>query len=35
MVKKDNRKREVFCTYIVRNGKTIYPVKSKYFHFYI
>lgn len=26
---------EVFCRYIVRNGKTIYPKNAKYFHFWV
>jgi hypothetical protein len=25
---------EVFCTYIVKNGKRIYPSKGKFFHFW-
>lgn len=31
----NENKVEVFCRYIVRNGKKIYPVKSKYFHFWV
>gem|GEM_PF-7113592 len=27
--------RLVFCRYIIRNGKTIYPVKAKYFRFWV
>ena len=27
--------REVFCRYITRNGKRIYPKKAKMFHFYV
>lgn len=27
--------REVFCRYITRNGKRIYPKNAKVFHFYI
>jgi len=26
---------EVFCRYIVRNGKRIYPKNAKYFHFWV
>lgn len=26
---------EVFTRYITRNGRRIYPRKSKYFHFYV
>ncbi len=26
---------EVFCTYIVRNGVTIYPKNARYFHFWV
>lgn len=26
---------EVFARYITRNGKTIYPKNSKYFHFWV
>ena len=25
---------EVFCKYVVRNGKIIYPKKAKFFHFW-
>ena len=25
--------REIFCRYIIRNGKKIYPKKAKVFHF--
>jgi hypothetical protein len=25
---------EVFCRYIVRNGKVIYPRNAEYFHFW-
>lgn len=28
-------KREIFCRYITRNGKRIYPKRGKYFHFYV
>ena len=27
--------REIFCKYITKNGKVIYPKKSKYFHFFV
>jgi hypothetical protein len=27
--------REVFCRYIVRNGKIIYPKNGKVFHFFV
>lgn len=27
--------REVFCPYVIRNGKIIYPKKAKVFHFYV
>ncbi len=27
--------REVFCRYIIRNGKIMYPKKAKVFHFYV
>lgn len=27
--------REVFCRYIVRNGKRIYPKRAKVFHFFV
>jgi Zn/Cd-binding protein ZinT len=27
--------REVFCRYIRRNGKIIYPKKAKAFHFFV
>ena len=27
--------REVFCRYIIRNGKKIYPKKAKVFHFFV
>lgn len=26
---------EIFCRYIIRKGKTIFPKKSKFFHFWI
>lgn len=26
---------EVFCRFIRKNGKIIYPKRSKYFHFFI
>ena len=28
-------KKEIFCRYIIRNGKKIYPKRSKLFHFWI
>lgn len=27
--------REVFCPYVIRKGKVIYPKKAKVFHFYV
>ena len=27
--------KEVFCRYIRKNGKTIYPSKGQFFHFYV
>jgi hypothetical protein len=27
--------REIFCRYIIRNGKVIYPKNAKVFHFYV
>jgi hypothetical protein len=27
--------REVFCRYIVRNGKRIYPKNARFFHFFV
>jgi len=27
--------REVFCRYVIRNGKIIYPKKAKVFHFFV
>lgn len=26
---------EVFCRYITRNGKRIYPKSAKFFHFWV
>jgi len=26
---------EIFCRYVIRNGKIIYPRKAKVFHFYV
>ena len=26
---------EVFCRYIVKHGKTIYPTNAKFFHFWV
>ena len=26
---------EVFCTFIRKNGKVIYPKHGKYFHFFV
>lgn len=28
-------KREIFCRYVIRNGKTIYPKNKEFFHFFI
>ena len=33
--KKPEGYREIFCRYIIRNGKKIYPKKAKVFHFYV
>ncbi len=30
-----NNVSEVFCRYIVRKGKKIYPKKARFFHFYV
>lgn len=30
-----NGKVEIFCRYIVRNGKKIYPKKGEFFHFWV
>ncbi|GEM_PF-2390154 len=30
-----NSKREVFCRYIRKNGKVIYPKNATYFHFLV
>ena len=27
--------REVFCRYVVRNGKRIYPKNARFFHFFV
>lgn len=27
--------KEIFCAYIVKNGKRIYPKKGKLFHFWV
>jgi len=27
--------REIFCRYIRKNGKIIYPKKAKFFHFFV
>jgi hypothetical protein len=27
--------REVFCRYVIRNGKIIYPKKARVFHFFV
>ena len=27
--------KEVFCRYIIKNGRVIYPTNSKFFHFYV
>ncbi len=27
--------REVFCRYVVRNGKIIFPKRAKVFHFFV
>lgn len=28
-------KREVFCKFVVRNGKKIYPKNGRVFHFFV
>lgn len=28
-------KKEIYCRYIRKNGKIIYPKKSKFFHFWV
>lgn len=28
-------KREIFCRYVIRKGKTIFPKNKKFFHFFI
>ena len=35
MENNDTSKREVFCRYIYKNGKKIYPKNSKFFHFWV
>ena len=32
---KDEGKKEIFCKYITKNGKRIYPKNGKFFHFFI
>ena len=32
---KDEGKKEIFCKYITKNGKRIYPKNGKLFHFFI
>jgi len=27
--------KEVFCRYVIRHGKTIFPKKAKVFHFFV
>lgn len=34
-VKNDYVYKEIFCKYIVRNGKRIYPTNAKCFHFWV
>lgn len=31
----DNGGVEIFCRYITRNGKRIYPKRAKFFHFWV
>jgi hypothetical protein len=31
----DAGKVEIFCRYIIRKGKKIYPRKGKFFHFWV
>ena len=31
----ENGKKEVFCRYIRKGGKIIYPKKGNFFHFFI
>lgn len=33
--KQNEGKREIFCRYIVRKGKRIYPKKAKFFRFWV
>lgn len=39
MAKKPSRNgviyKEIFCKYMIRNGKRIYPKKAKCFHFWV
>lgn len=32
--KSNDGKTEVFCRYITKNGKRIYPKRGKFFHFF-
>ena len=32
---KNEGKKEIFCKYITKNGKRIYPKNGKLFHFFI
>lgn len=31
----NSNKKEIFCRCIHKNGRVIYPKKSKYFHFWV
>lgn len=31
----NNHKKEVFCRYIRKNGRIIYPKNAKFFHFWV
>jgi hypothetical protein len=31
----ENNKIEIFCRYVTRGGKKIYPKGSKFFHFWV
>jgi len=32
---KEEKKTEIFCKYITKNGKRIYPKNGKFFHFFV
>lgn len=31
----NSNKKEIFCRFIRKNGKVIYPKNAKYFHFWV